>query len=276
MISKLIPVAVTSFGIQTACFLVAAPLQTEKFYDLSGSLTYMGCIAVSLLYKRNVAPYHWRQLLVSATTIIWAGRLGSFLFSRMLRDGKDDRFAKIKTNPIKFSIAWMMQATWVMLVALPVFAVNASPVQAAFGLLDIIGTSIWACGFTIEVMADRQKAQWQERIGHDERKRNFINEGLWSISRHPNYFGEILLWVGNYITCAGAFRHLGVVGLARNSLLFAVSPMFIGFLLTKVSGIPMLEKLSDSRFKDNAAYQKYKKEVPILIPKLSLKFTKQE
>ena len=269
MFSKLLPVAITSFGIQTACFLVAAPLQTEKFYDLSGSLTYMGCVAVSLLYKRSPnVPYHWRQLLVSATTLIWAGRLGTYLFSRIRRDGKDVRFAQIKKEPMRFLVAWMMQASWVLLVALPVYAVNSIPTQAAFGILDIVGLSLWASGFAIEVIADRQKSQWQERIGHEERKTKFINEGLWSLSRHPNYFGEMLLWIGNYVTCVGAFRHLGLMGITQKALLFSVSPLFIGFLLTKVSGIPMLEKLSDKRYQGNKDYEEYKKNVPVLIPKI--------
>ena len=111
--------------------------------------------------------------------------MGSYLFQRVLQEGKDSRFDKMKKSPPKFFAAWMAQATWVSLCVLPVVAVNSVPVAAfaaipAIQLTDVLGLSLWVGGFAFEVAADRQKAKWQkERKAklHDE---EFMTRGLWS------------------------------------------------------------------------------------------------
>lgn len=278
--SSLYPVLAADFGIQASSFAIAAPLQTEKFYDISGALTYATCIVLSATYSRShilkssglkgfISILHPRQLLVSATTLLWCGRLGSYLGYRIFSDGKDSRFDKVKRDPMKFSVYWFMQATWIFLTAFPAFAVNAAPSArlAPLGILDALGLGLWACGFLLETIADGQKLLWQKRIGHEARKTSFINEGVWTLSRHPNYFGEITLWVGNFLICASGFRHLGLLGL-KTAAVFAISPIFVHSLICRVSGIPILEKSSDKRFGHLEEYQKYKREVPEFFPRL--------
>lgn len=281
--SALLPVIATDIGIQAAAYGISAPLHTEKLYDISGSLTYMSCIAVSLLYTKRrglgAAPMgllsalretHTRQRIVSACALLWCSRLGLFLGYRVLSHGKDSRFDKIKHEPLKFSGYWAMQALWILLTALPVFTVNALPValHARWGALDTFGLAVWGTGFLFELISDWQKLQWQSRIGEERRKKEFINEGLWTLSRHPNYFGEVTLWVGNWIMCASAYRQAGFwVGLKSASIL-AISPIFVASLICGLSGIPILEKTSDKKFGDRADYKTYKEQVPVFVPRL--------
>jgi steroid 5-alpha reductase family enzyme len=265
---------------QAAAFAVAAPLQTEKFYDLTGSLTYGACVITSLLAGRMgllrqlgtrqfISTLHPRQIMASVTTMLWCTRLGSYLTYRVLQDGKDSRFDKLKKQPLRFSFAWFMQGVWVFLTAFPVYAVNLSLASrlAPLGLLDFAGLGIWTVGFLFETIADWQKIRWQKRIGPENRKTNFINEGVWSLSRHPNYFGEVTLWTGSFLMCASGFRHLGLAGL-KTAGIFAVSPVFVTALLMKLSGVPLLEKASDKRFGHLESYQQYKRDVPVFIPRL--------
>jgi steroid 5-alpha reductase family enzyme len=276
-------VVAVDFGIQAAAFAIAAPLQTEKFYDIAGSLTYGACVVTSLMAGRMgllkkvgiskfITGLHPRQLMVSTTTLLWCTRLGCYLAYRVLQDGKDSRFDKLKTQPLRFSFAWFMQGVWVLATAFPVYAINLSLASrlSPIGLLDYFGLGVWGLGFLFEVVSDCQKLMWQKRIGGEERKKQFINEGFWSISRHPNYFGEVTLWVGSFIICASGFRHLGIVGL-KTAGLFAISPLFVTALLMKLSGVPMLEKASDKRFGHLESYQQYKKDVPVFFPRFALK-----
>ena len=117
---------------------------------------------------------------------------------------------------------------------------------------------IWLTGFTIEVMADRQKSRFRADPANRGR---FISTGLWSRSRHPNYFGEITLWVGILLIAAPTLRGWQWVAV--------LSPLFVTVLLTRVSGIPLLEKKADTKWGDDPAYQEYKASTPVLIPRLT-------
>jgi steroid 5-alpha reductase family enzyme len=269
-IQSLKPIFITSMGMQAAGFLIAAPLQTEKFYDILGSATYIACLGVSIFRNRefSLKLLHSRQILVSCTTLIWCLRLGMYLGYRMKRDKEDRRFMKIKKNPVSFGAAWFMQGLWVIFTALPVFVVNSASSfnLADLGWIDYIGLSLWVVGFLFESISDWQKLNWQSKLTVEERKARYIDEGLWSISQHPNYFGEIMLWIGNFLVCSSAYRNAGIDGFPVIAL-FALSPSFISFLLLKISGVPLLTKLNDKRFAGNDGYKEYKARVPLVIPK---------
>ncbi|RUP42979.1 hypothetical protein BC936DRAFT_137812 [Jimgerdemannia flammicorona] len=273
------------FAVQLACFVVAAIYQTEKFYDLVGALSYLACISVSLYWRPFLHEYffgpiplslssapalstfHPRQLLATATTAIWAMRLGTYLFYRVMNDGHDRRFDKVRNKPLVFIRFWIIQAIWVALTALPVYVVNAVPAgtHPAFCVLDYIGFLVWVVGFTLEVTADFQKITWRSK---KENKARIIQHGLWSISRHPNYFGEVLLWTGSWFSSISGLARLNdprVLSLPA-AVLTVISPLFVCFVLTKVSGVPMLERLTDKRYGGLAEYQEYKRRVPIFIP----------
>jgi steroid 5-alpha reductase family enzyme len=186
-------------------------------------------------------------------------RLGHFLFTRINAEGGiDTRFTEIKPNLIRFLTAWSLQGLWVFTVSLPVYIALSIKDTKPLGLQDYVGIAVWVIGFGFEVVADSQKNYWRE---HTKKTSStpFINTGLWSISRHPNYFGEISLWIGVLICAASTFTSVGhACALA--------SPLLTATLLIKVSGIPMLEKAADKKWSDNHEYKAYKANVPVLIP----------
>jgi len=244
--------AALSLGIQWAVYLIhGLPQCSEKFFDASGSLTYLALILFALTRKREHGP---RQVVNAVLVVVWLSRLGSFLFARILRDGRDDRFTALKKNPLRFLAVWTIQALWVWLVALPVLLTVQSPRGASdVGPLDVVGWAVWAAGFLIEVIADAQKGAFRDKA---ENKGKFITDGLWAYSRHPNYFGEITLWVGLCISGSSCFRGADWLGW--------MSPVFTTFLLTMVSGVPMLEKKAEKEWGQLEEYQHYVKHTPCI------------
>jgi len=250
------------FAIQNVCFIVAALLQTELFYDLSGSITFI----VMTCYSLTQSTIDWenykslakdRRCIISFLIVVWAARLGLFLFSRILKSGKDRRFDKVRTRPFVFAIFWNVQALWIFLTSLPVLMVNSIQKQPQLQWLDYFGIALWFVGIWIEAIADAQKREFRSV---DPKNNKWIETGLWRYSRHPNYFGEILLWIGMAII---AFN---VATTPMEVVVASLSPLFVTFLLTKVSGIPMLEKMNDKQWANDKDYQKYKKRTSILIP----------
>lgn len=230
--------------------------RTEKYYDLTGSLTYLTTLAISL-YLIN-GKITTRQIILSVFVAIWSLRLGIFLFSRIHNNnGVDSRFTAIKAYRPRFLMAWTLQGVWVFLTMLPVLMLHQAVEDVDLGVFDYIGMPVWAFGFIFEVIADFQKSAFRKLI---ENKEKFIHTGLWSISRHPNYFGEIVLWIG---VALSAFAGLGMR--PRAGLTF-ISPVFVALLLIFVSGIPLLEQKADKKYGDNDLYQQYKAKTPVLVP----------
>jgi steroid 5-alpha reductase family enzyme len=237
--------------IQWLAFIPAYKKQTERYYDLMGSTSF---ILVTLTALILADRYDDRSLLLAVLVIIWALRLGNFLFRRVHQDGGDDRFENIKPNAKRFFLTWTLQGLWVSITAATAFAAISAEQISPLTVYDINAVAIWLIGFTIEVVADRQKREHRASAGKDE----FISTGLWAYSRHPNYFGEILLWIGVALLAVPALQ-----GLAYLSLL---SPVFVYLLLTRISGIPMLEKKAEKKWGHRADYQDYKKRTRLLVP----------
>ncbi|CZR57105.1 uncharacterized protein PAC_06994 [Phialocephala subalpina] len=312
----LIPSVGAAFAIQSAVAIPSIFAQSERFYDLSGSLTYLSVTALSLYLptlraraaaslagtakpafpklidafngKGGANGLNWRQVVLSAAVGIWATRLGTYLFQRVLADGKDSRFNEIKKSPSKFFGAFMAQATWVSLCLMPILALNSIPhtllsTLPALALTDILGLLLYAGGITFEAIADRQKSAWVDAKKNKEHEEDFLTHGLWSKSRHPNYFGESTLWTGIAVTSAGVLAsNVGQIGMGLASSasgvgllgrglgigMAAISPAFVTFLLLKVSGVPLSEKKYDKKYGDRKEYKKWKEETPMFIPKL--------
>lgn len=177
--------------------------------------------------------------------------MGSYLFRRISADGNDSRFDSIRNSPPKFLGAFFAQATWVTLCLLPVLAVNSLPaallstLPAGVAITDIIGLLLYVGGLSFEVTADRQKEQWVHEKKQKKHDEDFLTRGLWSKSRHPNYFGEATLWTGIATVAGGVLvSNVGQVGMglagglggrALGLIMAGVSPAFVTFLLLKVS-----------------------------------------
>lgn len=241
-----------AFGINLIAFIPAYLLKTEKFYDLTGSITYLTVVAVTLFLSPERDLRSW---LLAALVAVWAVRLGSFLFLRIKKAGEDRRFREIKQSFPRFLRAWTLQGLWVSFSLSAALVVITAAKRVEFGLFAIVGLIVWLIGFGIEVIADRQKSQFNADPAN---KGKFINIGLWSWSRHPNYFGEIVLWIGVMIVALPVLQGWQWVAL--------ISPIFISLLLTRISGVPMLEERADEKWGGQEDYEAYKANTSVLIP----------
>ncbi|XP_065829749.1 uncharacterized protein [Oscarella lobularis] len=252
--SSFAKLAAIDFAIQGSGFLLANLFQTEKFYDLTGSLTFVVVALQSLLWAKRRATT--RQKVQTALVCTWAARLGLFLFFRVLRVGKDSRFDKIKTNPWKFLVAWTLQGVWVLVTLAPSLILNSKSNDTPLQNRDYFGWILWTFGFLLESIADHQKNTFKMDPAN---KGKWINKGLWSISQHPNYLGEILLWIGHLIPATSVFD-------TPFDYISVGSPLFIAFLLIRVSGINMQDRQGLKRWGADAAYQEYIRSTAKLIP----------
>jgi steroid 5-alpha reductase family enzyme len=241
------------FSIQWLAFVPAYLKQTETFYDLTGSVTYISATFLALYLVGDPNPV---SLLIAACVLLWALRLGSFLFRRIREDGGDTRFEKIKTRPLSFFIAWNLQALWVLVTGGSALAAMSSSSEEKLPVLVGLGFFLWLVGFAWEVIADKQKRAHRRRAGADQ----FISTGLWAYCRHPNYFGEVLLWSGVAIMALPALQGWQYATL--------VSPLFVYILLTRISGVPLLEQKAQQRWGDQPDYQQYRATIPNMLPRL--------
>ena len=242
-----------AYAINWLVFVPSNRAKTEHYFDLTGSITYLTVTAVALVLSDNLDA---RAMIVAAMVGVWALRLGSFLFRRVRRDGRDGRFDRIKTDPLRFFMTWTLQGLWVLLTLAAALAIITGTERRQLGWVAITGLVVWIVGFAIEVIADQQKSDFKKDPGNDGR---FIKSGLWAWSRHPNYFGEITLWTGIAI--------IAVPVLSGWRWAMLISPIFVVLLLTRVSGIPMLEVRAEKRWGDEPEYQEYTSRTPVLIPR---------
>lgn len=252
MSGDLILAFIIIFLIQLFFFVFAATFQTDKLTDLAYGITF---VIVSIFFlilgpSAGIVP----KILTLMITI-WGLRLTGFLFIRILSIGKDSRFDKIRGNPVKFGGFWFLQTASIWIIILPTTILLSSNFTFNLNLLAMFGIIVWLVGFAVETISDQQKSLFRK---NPENKGKFIQSGLWKYSRHPNYFGEILVWWGIFFTTLSFLRGWEYLAIA--------SPLFISFLLIFVSGIPPLEKKADEMFGNNSEYQDYKSKTPILIP----------
>ena len=241
--------------LQVIFFIPSFLLKTEKYYDLVGSLTYV--TTVSLAYF-SVETKTMIDSIIYFYVMVWALRLGIYLFRRVRNDGKDVRFEKAKRHFFWFLQYWMGQALWVSLTACAAIIAILSPEEDSLPVLAMVGMALWLSGFTIESISDYQKRVFRKENNPSEA---FIHTGLWARSRHPNYFGEITLWTGIAVIALNTLTGIEYITL--------ISPFFVYILLTRMSGVNLLEGIADERYGHLEEYQRYKRNTPVLVPKLS-------
>ena len=239
-------------------FIPSALAKSDKFYDTTGAITYLTVTGVAVFAAyQSFGSLDPRGIAVAAMVAIWCIRLGTFLFIRIhAAGGSDSRFEKIKTSPARFLAAWTLQALWVILTASAALAIITSTNRVPLDVFFWIGAAIWVFGLTFEAVADAQKSKFKSDPANDG---DFINVGLWKWSRHPNYFGEITLWTGIFI--------IAIPVLTGLAWLVVISPIFVYLLLTRISGINLQEEQAKKRWGDDPAYQKYRRDTPVLFPR---------
>ena len=240
------------FVLHWLVFIPGFIYQTEHYFDLTGSISYIASVTVAAVLHPNL---DLRGLIICVLIFIWAARLGSFLFIRVKKAGQDRRFTEMKTRFWRYLLTWTLGGAWVFITTAAGLAAITSMTQRPLGIWIILGILLWTTGFSIEVIADRQKTRFRK---DPENSENFITTGLWNYSRHPNYFGEIILWLGIAVI---AFPTL--VGW---QFLTLISPFFVTFLLIKISGVRLLEEGGQKRWGDDPAYQKYLATTSVLVP----------
>ena len=246
-----------AFLIQWVAYIPAYIFQTEKFYDLTGSLSYLSVIWFVFFSSNNLSGLNIQNLIVVTLISIWAIRLGTFLFSRINKDGEDKRFRTIKTSASQFFMTWTLQGMWVSICTMCAITAISSSEGIIANALFYLGLVFFIIGFAIEVVSDQQKSAFR---AIPENKDKFITSGLWSKSQHPNYFGEILLW--------SAIALLSVSSLNGTQYLTLISPIFTYVLLVYISGVRMLDDMGNKKWGHLEEYKEYKTNTPTLFLKL--------
>jgi len=242
-----------AFVVNWIAFVPSYLYRTEHYFDLTGSITYLSVVSLALLGSPEL---DLRKLAIGFLVVIWALRLGSFLFGRVKRRGADDRFDHIKNNFMAFLMTWTLSGLWVFLTAAAALAAITVAESRPWDWFATAGLSLWIAGFSIEVVADAQKSRFRSQAENRDR---FITHGLWAWSRHPNYFGEIVLWIG--------IATIAVPVLSGWQYVTLVSPIFVWLLLTKVSGIPLLEAKAKKKWGGDPGYAAYHDSTPVLFPR---------
>ena len=244
---------VLAYAVQWVSFVPAYLKQTERFFDLIGAATFALVACVALV---GAGEFGVRAVAIALMVVVWAARLGVFLGVRVHRSGGDRRFDSIKPNLAMFLMTWTLQAVWVCVAFGPGLVAITTPGQGSADVYLLAGAVLWGVGFGVEVIADEQKRRFRSKV---ENARRFIDSGLWAWSRHPNYFGEIVLWLG---IAVAAFPALG--GWQYATL---ISPVFVWLLLTRISGVRMLEAAAARRWAGDDEYASYLSRTPVLLPR---------
>ena len=246
-----------SFLIHWVAFIPAFIYKTERFFDLVGSITNTSVICLALYYKLDSIDFSLdiRSIVICVAVVVWAVRLGVFLFSRIIADGKDRRFDEIKLSFSQSLMTWTLSAFWVSITTLAAVTSISSVDIYEIDVFLYTGLMLWLLGLLIEITADHQKRKFKADLSNRDK---FISTGLWSVSRHPNYVGEITLWVGVFV--------MAVPTLVGIQFIVAISPLFVYLLLTRISGVNLLEKIADEKWGHLESYAKYKSDTPVLFP----------
>ena len=242
-----------AFLIHWLLFIPAYLLKTEKFFDLSGSITYISIVSYVLFFNYN-SENIIGNLILASFIIIWAVRLGSFLFFRIKKAGEDKRFRELKISFTRFFLVWNISAMWVSFCSMCAITAISSVSGVQLNPLFYIGAVTFLVGFVLEIVADHQKTAFRK---DPKNKDKFINTGLWARSQHPNYVGEITLWAGIALISYSSLEGWEYISL--------ISPIFTYWLLVFVSGIPQLEESGEKKWGHLKAYQDYTKNTPKLI-----------
>ena len=246
-----------AYVIHWIAYIPAYVFQTEKFYDLTGSVTYLSVVWFVFLSTYQSISLNFGNLILVLLISIWTIRLGLFLFMRIHKAGEDKRFRTIKTSASQFFMTFTLSGLWVTLCSMCALVAISSPEGLVMNALTYVGIILFIIGFGIEIVADNQKTAFRSI---EANKDSFITSGLWSKSRHPNYFGEVLLWFAIAVISFSSLEGLQLITL--------ISPVFTYILLVYVSGVRMLEDMNDKKWADDENYKTYKENTPMLFPKL--------
>jgi len=246
-----------SYLIHWIVFIPSYLQKTEKFYDFTGMIAYLSIIGFALYQKKQILGIiDFDSMLIGILISVWTLRLGMFLFYRVFKVGEDDRFEAVKTSASRFFIWFTVSGLWASLTSIAAINILTTKIDHNNYYFVYLGALVWLFGFLFEVISDYQKMKFKNI---PDNKNKFIDTGLWSLSRHPNYFGEIILWIGIFIITLPSISGIDYITI--------ISPIFVYFLLNKISGINLLEIKAQKRWGKLDSYKEYRSKTPQLIPK---------
>jgi len=254
-------------GWQCCFFIGASTLKSDKVTDFAYGTNFVG-LAVILFACSGV--YTARNIIVLVFIIVWGLRLALYLFARVIKEGKDARFDDKRDDFFKFLAFWVLQWLTVWIISIPFMFLfsrfNYNP--SALGWRDGLGIALFVIGFVVETVADQQKFAFKNE---PENRKKMCTVGLWKYSRHPNYFGETLVWFGIFSMCSSVFD--------LEPALYAsiLSPFYVWVILMFLSGIPTLEGPWDQKYGKDEDYREYKRSTTpfvLFLPALYKKFPK--
>jgi len=213
-------------------------------------------VALALLTSFLGGSFYVRQIVVTVMVCMWGARLAGYLFMRIIKIGNDNRFDNVRENAFKFGVWFFLQYVTIWAIALPYILLNAQtsenpPLRAN----DWVGWVLFAIGLVSEAVGDHQKFVYKNNKAN---KDHWCDTGLWKYSRHPNYFGELCVWWGLFMSCASVITDYEWFTIG--------GPLYITVVLLFGSGIPTTEKSTDKRYWSRPEYQEYKQRTPVLIP----------
>mmetsp|Transcript_7901 Transcript_7901/g.28031 ORF Transcript_7901/g.28031 Transcript_7901/m.28031 type:complete len:329 (-) Transcript_7901:93-1079(-) len=235
---------VVTCGIQGSCFLIAAKCKFDKITDFAGSMNFIIIALMSLIIGDW---YSARQIILVAEVLICRFELAIFLLMRVLKRGKDDRFDEVREHFCRFFGFWVFQAIWAWTCTAPAVLACAMPADAPLDYRDFVGIAVFVVGVSMQFLADYQKSEFRANPAN---KGKFCDVGIWSWSRHPNYWGEILIWTGIFV---------GSLAATDNSIIWAglMSPLYTLLILLGFSGAPIAESESNKRYGRGANAEAY-------------------
>jgi steroid 5-alpha reductase family enzyme len=237
---------------ETALFVVGWARRDNGVADAGWGPGFVAAAGASFL---ACADGHPRQWLLLAMTGVWAARLAQQIVRRGHGHGEDFRYRRWRESwgrwflPRSLLQIYLLQGALMWLVALPLSLVNARPGPAPLGWLDLAGVGVWGAGLLCETFADEQLLRFRR---DPARRTRLLQSGLWRWSRHPNYFGEALLWWGVWLVALPA----------PHGWLAVASPLLVLFLLLRVSGIPMLE----AKYRGDPEFEAYRARTSAFVP----------
>jgi steroid 5-alpha reductase family enzyme len=246
----LIP-ALSLFAFMCALFIVSLWRNDNGTADVGYGLAFIVTVAAAVL-SAEASPH---GLLLSALVLIWGLRLAIRIHRKNAGKPEDFRYRAWRESwgrwfiPRSFLQIYLLQGAVVFVVVFPVVATIVAPALGVTGLF-VFGVALWVVGFLFESIGD---AQLDRFIGNPANKGRIMMSGLWRYSRHPNYFGESLMWWGIAIAAASTTSY---------GILVYASPILITYLLLFVSGVPMLEK----RWAGNLEWESYARRTSVFVP----------
>lgn len=255
MVNLLLTVTTIILGYKTFVFVLSIFLKRNDIADVSWGLSFILIVIVTLVYTSGL---NLSLILVSTLVGIWGLRLSLRVATRNAAKKEDFRYKKIRESGNFFFIrsflqVYLLQGLLAIIVGFPIVHLGVNGAGKELDHLSYLGLVVWLVGFFFETVADYQLDKFTSKT---ENKGKILKNGLWKYSRHPNYFGEITMWWGIFLISLSI----------QPGIYSIISPLTITFLITKVSGIPMLEE----KYNGNKSYEDYRTKTSVLIPFLNL------